>query len=285
MKMPGRDLPEDDLIQIDEKELFGREDYEKIAALGWNGFWREHYPKIGRKSMEAVGDKLKNLLNIYAQQVDKCKTQGIPVLVGATVDSLMMAFSLCRTITQFTVDLFEVPGKVKAAMDACCDDLIQNALDTINISKIPLAWIILERSSAQIYRLEIFEKFELPYLQRYVDAFISSGIIPWFHMDTDWTRNLPYFKKFPKGTCVADLDSTTNIFKAKDILAGHMCVSGDVPAGLLTLGTQAEVRDYCKKLIQIVGKGGGFFLTTGCECPIDAKFENVKAMVDSVLEI
>jgi uroporphyrinogen-III decarboxylase len=29
-----------------------------------------------------------------------------------------------------------------------------------------------------------------------------------------------------------------------------------------------------------VGRGGGFFLTTGCECPVDAKFENVKMMID-----
>jgi uroporphyrinogen-III decarboxylase len=72
----------------------------------------------------------------------------------------------------------------------------------------------------------------------------------------------------------------TDIFKAKEILNGHMCISGDVPASLLTLGTPEGVRDYCKRLIDEVGKGGGFFLTTGCECPVDAKFENVKTMID-----
>jgi len=30
-----------------------------------------------------------------------------------------------------------------------------------------------------------------------------------------------------------------------------------------------------------VGKGGGFLLTTGCECPVDAKFDNVKMMIDT----
>ncbi len=25
----------------------------------------------------------------------------------------------------------------------------------------------------------------------------------------------------------------------------------------------------------------GLFLTTGCECPVDAKFENVKMMIDT----
>jgi uroporphyrinogen-III decarboxylase len=50
------------------------------------------------------------------------------------------------------------------------------------------------------------------------------------------------------------------------------------------MGSQQEVYEYCKRLIDVVGKGGGFFLTTGCECPIDAKFENVKTMVDIVNE-
>jgi hypothetical protein len=40
--IPGKHLGEDDLYQIDERVLFEREDYDKIAALGWNGFWDEH---------------------------------------------------------------------------------------------------------------------------------------------------------------------------------------------------------------------------------------------------
>jgi uroporphyrinogen-III decarboxylase len=88
-------------------------------------------------------------------------------------------------------------------------------------------------------------------------------------------------KQLPKSKCVADLDSTTDIFKAKEILDGHMCISGDVPASLLSLGTPEDVREYCQRLIDEVGRGGGFFLSTGCECPVDAKFENVMMMIDT----
>ena len=41
-------------------------------------------------------------------------------------------------------------------------------------------------------------------------------------------------------TNIADLDSTTNIFKAKEILGGHMCISGDLPASLLSLGEAGD---------------------------------------------
>jgi uroporphyrinogen-III decarboxylase len=179
------------------------------------------------------------------------------------------------------MDLYEVPDKVQAAMDASCDDLILNTLDTIAITNTRLAFIVLERGSGAIYRLDIFERFEWPYLQRFVDAFVSKGITPWLHLDTDWSLNLPYFRKLPKGKCVADLDGSTNIFRAKEILGGHMCISGDVRADMLTLGTPKDVREYCERLIDQVGKGGGFLLTTGCECPVDARFENVRMMIDT----
>lgn len=279
--VPGRDLPEDSLAQIDERVLFEREDYDRIAALGWNGFWEEHYAKMSGKSLPKLAAIQNRLLERYCREKQLCEDRGIPVLLGAAVDSVLMAFSLCRTLTQFTMDLYEVPAKVQAAMDASCDDLIQNTLETIKITKTPLAFIVLERGSGAIYRLDIFERFEWPYLQRYVDAFLSEGITPWFHLDTDWSLNLPYFKTLPKGKCVADLDGTTNIFRAKEILGGHMCISGDVRADLLTLGKPEDVRDYCRRLIDEVGKGGGFLLTTGCECPVDAKFENVKMMIDT----
>ena len=280
--IPGRQLPEDALNQIDERELFSRDDYDKIAALGWNGFWDEHYQKMsGGRSMEKMASNQDHLLNEYIKETEIYHSQDIHPLFGAYVDSTIMAFSLSRTLTQFTMDLYEVPEKVKAAMDASCDDFIQNALDVVARTKIPLIFIVLERGSGFYYRLEIFEEFEWPYLQRYVDAFISEGITPWFHFDTDWSINLPYLKQLPKGKCVCDLDSTTDIFKAKAILDGHMCISGDVPASLLTLGTPDDVRDYCQRLIDKVGKGGGFFLTTGCECPVDAQFDNVKTMIDT----
>lgn len=279
--IPGRDLPEDAIAQIDERELFSRDDYDRIASLGWNRFWEEHYEEMSGKSLKRLGAVQNQLLQRYCREKQVCEDRGIPVLLGAAVDSVMMAFSLSRTLTQFTLDLYEVPDKVLAAMDASCDDLILNTLDTIGITNTRLAFIVLERGSGAIYRLDIFERFEWPYLQRFVDAFVSKGITPWLHLDTDWSLNLPYFRKLPKGKCVADLDGSTNIFKAKEILGGHMCISGDVRADILTLGTPKDVREYCERLIDQVGKGGGFLLTTGCECPVDAKFENVRMMIDT----
>ncbi len=279
--IPGRQLGEDDLYQIDERVLFEREDYDKIAALGWNGFWDEHYEKISRKSLEKFSAMQAISNQLYCDDMKICEDDGIPVHLGVAVDSVLMAFSLSRTLTEFTRDLHEVPDKVEAAMKASCDDLIANSIQVCKNNGKMMAFVVLERGSGFYYRLKIFERFEWPFLQRYVDAFVSEGIMPWLHFDTDWGMNLPYLKKLPRGKCVCDLDSTTDIFQAKEILKDHMCISGDVPAALLTLGKPEEVVDYCKKLIDEVGDGGGFMLTTGCECPINVKPENLRAMVET----
>ena len=279
--IPGKHLAEDDLYQIDERVLFSREDYDKIISLGWNGFWDEHYEKVSRKTMEQFS-RMQSISNqLYVDDMKICEERGMPIFLGVAVDSVVMAFSLSRTLTEFTKDLYEVPDKVEAAIKASCDDLISNAIQVCRNNGKNVAFVVLERGSGFYYRLEIFERFEWPFLQRYVDAFVSEGIIPWLHFDTDWGINLPYLTKLPKGKCICDLDGTTDIFKAKEILKGHMCISGDVPASLLTVGKPEDVEEYCKRLIDEVGEGGGFMLTTGCECPIDAKPENIRAMVET----
>jgi hypothetical protein len=261
--IPGKHLGEDDLYQIDERVLFDREDYDKIAALGWNGFWDEHYEKISRKTLEQFSMMQRMSNDLYVEDQKVCADQGMPVFLGVAVDSVMMAFSLSRTLTEFTRDLYEVPDRVEAAIRASCDDLIANAIQVCKNNGNPLAFVVLERSSGFYYRLPIFERFEWPFLQRYVDAFVSEGITPWLHFDTDYGLNLPYLRQLPKGKCICDLDGTTDIFKAKEILKGHMCISGDVPAALLSLGKPEEVEEYCRRLIDEVGDGGGFMLTTG----------------------
>jgi uroporphyrinogen-III decarboxylase len=137
------------------------------------------------------------------------------------------------------------------------------------------------RGSATFISPKMFEKFNWPYIKQIALAFIDAGLTPLFHFDSDWTPMLEFFKDLPKGKCVLELDSVTDIFKAKEMLGGHMCLMGDVPAALLTLGTTDEVRAYVKRLCEEVGDGGGYILSSGCSVPVNAKPENVRAMIEA----
>ncbi len=57
---------------------------------------------------------------------------------------------------------------------------------------------------------------------------------------------------------------------------------GNVPIQMLQLGSTTDVEEYCKKLIKIVGKDGGFILRCSTDYSQEAKPANVKAMIDTV---
>jgi len=75
----------------------------------------------------------------------------------------------------------------------------------------------------------------------------------------------------------------TDIFRAKEILKDHTCIEGNVPASLLQVGTVEQVKDYCKKLIDVVGKGGGYILGPRSSTD-EVKPENLKAMIEFTKE-
>ena len=75
----------------------------------------------------------------------------------------------------------------------------------------------------------------------------------------------------------------TDIRKAKEVLGDHMCIMGDVPPALLSSGTPRQVYEHCKALCREVGPTG-YILQSGCDIPVDAPLENVKAMADAAAD-
>ena len=71
--------------------------------------------------------------------------------------------------------------------------------------------------------------------------------------------------------------------KAKDVLGDVACMSGNVPSSLLCTGSPQDVRDYCKMLIDVAGKGGGLIVDAGATID-EARPENIKAMIDFTKE-
>jgi uroporphyrinogen-III decarboxylase len=206
---------------------------------------------------------------------------GVDVFVGGSVPSPQMALSCARSLTEYTLDLYEIPDKVEEALWAALPELIASGIAGCRATGSPCVALILERGSGQLYPLTMFEKFEWPMLKKMIDEFVAHGITPLLHLDTDWSRNLPYFKQFPHGKVVASFDGTTDLFNAKQVIGDHVCIMGDVPASLLVAGTTDEVETYVGRLCDEVGRGGGFILGTGCSMPPNARYENVKTMIET----
>ena len=85
--IPGKQLGEDDLYQIDERILFESKDYDKIAALGWNAFWDEHYQKISRKTLDEFTLMQRMSNQLYVDDMNICAQQGMPIFLGVAVET------------------------------------------------------------------------------------------------------------------------------------------------------------------------------------------------------
>lgn len=291
IKLPGKDLPSDNYWQIWERPTFTREEYDLLIEKGWNEFVVEMMPRIwelSEQDLDKYGsiEKYHQVHGVEALEQYKKDTQlwnemGVDVFVGASVSSPQMALSCARSLPEYTLDLYEIPEKVESALWAALPDLIASGIAGCKATGIPCVALILERGSGQLYPLPMFERFEWPQLKKMVNEFIAHGITPLLHLDTDWSKNLPYFLEFPKGKVIVSFDSTTDIFNAKKVLGDHVCIMGDVPASVLVAGTPKEVEAYVRKACEEVGKGGGFILGTGCSMPPNATYENVKTMIDT----
>lgn len=179
------------------------------------------------------------------------------------------------------IDMYRCPDKLLEACDKILDWRIAQAAPTKpdargNRSR---AGMPLHRGSDGFMSLKDFERFYWPTLKKAMLHNIEIGYIAAPFCEGIWDDRLEYLRELPKGKAVCMFEKT-DMFKAKEVLGDHICIQGNVPPSLLEFGTPQEVDAYCKELIEICGKGGGFILSAGSATD-QARPENIKAMVDS----
>jgi uroporphyrinogen-III decarboxylase len=180
------------------------------------------------------------------------------------------------------LDMYRQPEKVLAACEKILPMSIEKALTVASITGGKTVFIPLHRGAMGFMSIKQFEKFYWPTLKKLMLALIDAGLIPAPFIEGDYTDRLEYFLELPKGKVVGHFD-TTDIFKAKKILGGHMCLQGNMPASLLQTGTPQAVKDYTKKLIDVVGKDGGYIMA--CRSSLDeANPQLVKVWMDYTRE-
>lgn len=189
-----------------------------------------------------------------------------------------------RTFKGAVMDMFRQPDKLKAALDVMTEYRIARARPAVHRDGKPAIAMSGEahRVSDEIMSPRQFQEFVWPYWKRAVDKTLELGydIVEMF-FEGRRDKQLEYFLDFPKGSLFIRF-AETDIFRAKEILGDRACIMGNVPIAMLQIGSPSEVEDYCKKLITVCGKNGGFILRCSTDFTQDAKLENVKAMIDSV---
>jgi hypothetical protein len=180
------------------------------------------------------------------------------------------------------MDMYRQPDKLLKALEAITPIMIGMGLGAAQQTGNPLIFMPLHKGADGFLSDEQFKTFYWPTLRKVMVGLIEGGCIPFAAAEGGYNTRLKVIRDLPRGKTLWMFDQT-DIIKAKQIVGDTLCILGNVPSAMLNLGTPQQVKDYCKKLIDTVGKGGGFIMANGAFFD-EAKPENVKAMVDFTKE-
>ena len=235
------------------------------------------------ESLLKAGAEVKRMREGAQVYTEEMKRLGIPYQYGALTqvpfDTLSDFF---RGTTGAMLDMYRNPDKLMEAVEKLLPVMIDMGVKGAKRSGNPMVFIPLHKGLDGFMSQEQFKTFYWPGLRKLMLALIDEELIPCPLFEGDCTSRLEIIADIPKGKACYNFERT-DIFKAKEILGGHVCIRGNVPLSLMSAGTPDEVKEYCKKLIDIVGKGGGFIMDAAAGFD-DAKVENVKTMIDFTKE-
>jgi uroporphyrinogen-III decarboxylase len=185
---------------------------------------------------------------------------GFPLACGAiTLAPFDLIGDTLRGLRGILMDMYRCPEKLLAAIDKVTPLMIGLAIAQAKASGCPGVFIPLHKGSDGFMSVEQFKTFYWPSLKKLILTFIDEGLTPCPFFEGIHTQRLEIIADLPKGKILGFFDGT-DIFKAKEILGKTMCMSGFMPLSLLQAGTPETVKAYAKKLIDVVGKDGGFVM-------------------------
>ncbi len=195
-----------------------------------------------------------------AEFQQEMREAGFPCSSGAIILAPFDVVSdLLRGMRGTMLDMYRRPEKLVALMELVTPTLIEGAVAAARISGNPGVFFPLHRGSDGFLSREQFETFYWPGLKQALLALIEHDLTPCPFFEGDHTSRLEFYAGLPKGKILGLFDGT-DPYRAKEALGGTMCISGMMPLSLLQVGTHEAVKEYAKKLIDVVGEGGGFVM-------------------------
>jgi len=176
------------------------------------------------------------------------------------------------------LDMFRRQDELKEACERLIPSMIKCAVAACRASGHIMPFIPLHKGADGFMSQEQFSTFYWPSLRKLIVGLIDEGLVPQLFAEGGYNSRLEIISDVPKGKVVWWFDRT-DMKRAKETVGQAACLAGNVPLDLLCTGTPDEVIDYCRELIDVAGRDGGFILSSGAGIQ-GSKPENIKAMID-----
>jgi uroporphyrinogen-III decarboxylase len=276
VNIPGRQLPPDTVWQIQEAEVMTTNDYDTIINKGWGAFVESYLPRV--VDINEFKEANSWLKTNYARCTQQVRDRGYVPVKSVTTSPPYESFCGGRSMGKFLMDLYRIPDKVQAAMDVALPEIIENSIKGAQTSRVSGVWIGGWRTASAMVSPKIMERFIWPYVLKIVDALLAANLLPIFHWDQDWTRDIIRLQALPAKKCILNPDGMTDMHQFKKLVGDRMAMMGDVPSSMFSIGTPEDIDKYVRDLVNLF-EGRGLILCPGCDAPINTKPENMEAFV------
>lgn len=235
------------------------------------------------RAIYKAGEETRKWLSSVITFNDELEALGFPPYSASiTMAPYDILPDLLRGMKGSMLDLYRRPDEVLEACDKILPMMVEHGIEMAKGSKNKRVFIPLHRGSEGFMSPGQFEKFYWPTLKKLMLAIIDAGLTPVPFFEGDYTSRLEYLLELPEGKVVGHFD-TTDLFRAKDVIGSHICIQGNIPSSLLQTGSPEDVKDYTRKLIDGVGKNGGYIMCSRSTLD-EASPELVKIWIDYTKE-
>ena len=205
--------------------------------------------------------------------------KGYPAFSGGFTKAPFDVIGDClRGTREILMDMYRHPDELIEACERLTPFMIKAGVAACNVTGHIMPFIPLHKGADGFMSDEQFQTFYWPTLRKVIIGLVDAGIVPQLFAEGGYNQRLEVIRDVPKGKVVWWFD-LTDMARAKEIVGPTACIAGNVPLSLLCTASPDDVKAYCKELIDIAGKDGGFIFTTGAGMQ-GSKPENVKAMID-----
>jgi len=230
-----------------------------------------------------VGREVTEWQKVVEECDQRALAKGIPSLRGSFTKAPFDIIGDAMRGTQgILLDMYRRPDKLIEAMEKITPLVIKTAIASANSAQGVVITIPLHKGADGFMSGKQFETFYWPTLKKVILGIIAEGIVPVLFAEGSYNTRLEMVSDLPRASVIWWFDQT-DIAGAKNVLGGNACIAGNVPGSLLCTGTPRNVKEYCRKMIEVCSKGGGYILTGGAIID-EVNPDNLRALMEAAKE-
>jgi uroporphyrinogen-III decarboxylase len=230
-----------------------------------------------------AGQECKKWMDVVGEVSQASLEAGFPSIWGGMSGAPYdMVGDTLRGTQGIMTDMYRRPDKLHEAMERLVPIAINEAVGMANASGCPVIVMPLHKGTGGFMSGKQFETFYWPTFKKVMMGLIDEGLVPLPFAEGNYEPRLEVIRDMPKATVVWWFEQM-DMAKAKEALGDNACIAGNVPVSVLCTGTPQDVKEHCRRLIEVVGKGGGYILTGAAEMN-KGNPDNLRAMMEAAKE-